>query len=86
MKVIFIPLKKNAMIQLLVISFLIVLLLLFNSNEAATVLNPKAESPVYRGNENNPIIAFECNVVWGTEYIVPMLDIFKEHDIRITFS
>jgi len=84
-KVIFIPLKKNSMIQLLVISFLIVLLLLFNSNEAATVLNPKSESPVYRGNENNPIIAFECNVVWGTEYIVPMLDIFKEHDIRITF-
>ena len=24
-------------------------------------------------------------MVWGTEYIIPMLQIFKEHDIRITF-
>jgi probable sporulation protein (polysaccharide deacetylase family) len=84
-KVVFIPLRKNTVIQLLVISFLIILLLLFNSSEATTVLNPTVEPPIYKGNENNPIIAFECNVVWGTEYIVPMLEAFKEHDIRITF-
>jgi probable sporulation protein (polysaccharide deacetylase family) len=84
-KVIFFPLKRNTLIQLLLILFLVVLLFFFNSNEAATVLNPKVEPPIYKGNENNPIIAFECNVVWGTDYIGPMLDVFKEHDIRITF-
>lgn len=85
MKVIFIPLKRNTLIQLLVICSLIVLLLFFQSTEAMTVLNRTAEPPIYKGNENNPIIAFECNVVWGTEYVGPMLDVFKEHDIRITF-
>ena len=85
MKVFFIPFKRKTLAQLLIISFTIVLLLILNSTEAITVLNPMDKQAIYKGNENNPIIAFECNVVWGTEHVGPMLDIFKEHDIRITF-
>jgi len=85
MKVVFIPLRRNAIFQILIVSSLFILLIFFNSTEAVTVLSPTFEPPIYNGNENNPIIAFECNVVWGTEYIIPMLQIFKEHDIRITF-
>ena len=85
MKVVFIPLRRNAIFQILIVSSLFILLIFFNSTEAVTVLSPTFEPPIYNGNENNPTIAFECNVVWGTEYIIPMLQIFKEHDIRITF-
>lgn len=61
------------------------LLLILNSTEAVSVLNPARYQAIYKGSDKNPIIAFECNVVWGTEHVGPMLDIFKEHDIRITF-
>ncbi|HCS75761.1 MAG TPA: polysaccharide deacetylase [Clostridiales bacterium] len=85
MKFVFIPFKRKTLTQALVISFAIILLLLLNSTEAISVLNPAEKQAIYKGNESNPIIAFECNVVWGTEYIEPMLDIFKEHNILITF-
>jgi len=85
MKVVFIPLRRNTIFQLFIISLLFILLFFFNSTDAVTVLNASLKPPIYKGNENNPIIAFECNVVWGTEYIIPMLEIFKEYDIRITF-
>lgn len=85
MKILFIPLKRKTLAQVSVITFAIVLLLLLNSTEAIMVLNPTYKQAIYKGNENNSIIAFECNVVWGTEHVGPMLDIFKEQDIRITF-
>ncbi|HHY81063.1 MAG TPA: polysaccharide deacetylase family protein [Clostridiales bacterium] len=85
MKVIFIPIRRNTVIHLLVISFLILLLIFLNTGEAMSVLNRTLSKPIYQGNSSKPIIAFECNVVWGTEYIAPMLDILKKYDIHITF-
>jgi len=84
-KVLFIPIRRSIIIHFLVISLLIMLLVFLNSGEAMSVLNRTKSEPIYQGNSNKPIIAFECNVVWGTEYIPPMLDIFKENDIKITF-
>jgi len=39
----------------------------------------------YKGNVEDKIIAFACNVDWGNEYIQPILDILSEHNIKITF-
>lgn len=39
----------------------------------------------YKGNVDDKIIAFACNVDWGNEYIQPMLDVLSEHNIKITF-
>ena len=39
----------------------------------------------YKGNVDDKIIAFACNVDWGNEYINHMLEIFNENDIKITF-
>ena len=39
----------------------------------------------YKGNIDDKIIAFACNVDWGNEYIKPMLNILSEHNIKITF-
>src|SRR5699024_7385827 len=44
-----------------------------------------AENPIYKGNEDLSQEAFECNVVWGTEYIPSMLNIFRENNMKITF-
>jgi probable sporulation protein (polysaccharide deacetylase family) len=84
-KVIYIPFRRTTVINLAVIAFLFLVLLTINAGEAMTVLNPSGSEAIYKGNESKPIVALECNVVWGTEYIAPMLDILKEKDIRITF-
>jgi len=39
----------------------------------------------YKGNVEDKIVAFACNVDWGNEYIKPMLDIFSNYDIKITY-
>jgi probable sporulation protein (polysaccharide deacetylase family) len=84
-KIIYIPLRRNTIINFAVIAFLFVILLSINAGDAMTVLNPAGNEASYKGNENKPVVALECNVVWGTEYVGPMLDILKENDIRITF-
>lgn len=85
MKVIFIPIKKNVIVNLMIIAALFIALISLNIGNAMTVLSNVTSNPIYKGNEDKPIIAFECNVVWGTEYIPQILDIFKENDIKITF-
>lgn len=39
----------------------------------------------YKGNVDDKIIAFACNVDWGNEYIESLLDILSNNDIKITF-
>ncbi len=39
----------------------------------------------YKGNVEDKIVSFACNVDWGNEYIEPMLEIFERANIRITF-
>jgi len=84
-KVIFLSFRRNTIIHFAIVALLFLLLLSIHAGEAMTVLNPSDNTPIYKGNENEQVIALECNVVWGTEYIGPMLDILKEKDIRITF-
>lgn len=42
-------------------------------------------SPIYRGNEEKPLVAFMINVAWGNEYIPKILKILDEHQVRATF-
>ena len=39
----------------------------------------------YKGNIDEKIVAFACNVDWGNEYIPPMLEIFEKQNIKITY-
>lgn len=39
----------------------------------------------YRGDVDDKIVAFACNVDWGNEYIPEMLKIFNDYNIRITY-
>ena len=39
----------------------------------------------YKGNVDEKVVAFACNVDWGNEYILPMLEIFEKQNINITY-
>lgn len=85
MRVIYIPIRKGVVINLLIAVILLSLFLSMGGGEAFTVFNTLMKNPIYKGDENIEMVAFECNVVWGTEYVPKMLDILDERDIKITF-
>ncbi|NMA86560.1 MAG: polysaccharide deacetylase family protein [Tissierellia bacterium] len=39
----------------------------------------------YKGNVDKKTVAFACNVDWGNEYIEPMLKLFEDNNIKISF-
>lgn len=41
--------------------------------------------PVYKIETEEKVVGFMCNVYWGTEYIVPYLELFAQYDIKVTF-
>jgi peptidoglycan/xylan/chitin deacetylase (PgdA/CDA1 family) len=43
------------------------------------------DSPIYNGNVNSNKISLMVNVYWGNEYIDPMLEIFRQNNIKTTF-
>lgn len=42
-------------------------------------------SPIYKGNPEKPMVSFLINVAWGNEFIPPILETLKKHDIQATF-
>ncbi|WP_170007366.1 polysaccharide deacetylase family protein [Bacillus fonticola] len=41
--------------------------------------------PIYRGNPENPQVAFGINVAWGEDQLPAILRILKEENIQVTF-
>ena len=85
MKIFYVPFKKPVFLIGLIIIITLFLLLSLGIKKTINTFNSHLENPIYKGNENLNKIALECNVVWGTEYIPNMINILKEHDIKITF-
>jgi len=85
MKIFYIPVRKDSLTNLAIIVILLLLFISLNLTDTAAVFGSKSAKPIFQGDESEPVIAFECNVVWGTEYIEPMLNIFRDKDIKITF-
>lgn len=42
-------------------------------------------SPIYKGNPEKPMVTFLINVAWGNEFILPILETLKKHDVKATF-
>lgn len=53
--------------------------------EPKVSLNELGAVPIYRGNPAKPMVSLMINVAWGNEYIVPMLDILDEENVKVTF-
>lgn len=84
MKVIFLPFKKGLFLNIIIIGVIFAALIFLNFEEAITVYSNNID-PIYKGYTDKPVIGFECNVVWGTEYVPQLLKIFSDEDIKITF-
>ncbi|KGG80855.1 polysaccharide deacetylase family protein [Caloranaerobacter azorensis] len=74
--------KKFFILLLIIITILVLLFKTLSNNSTETFNN---DDIFYKGNIDEKIIAFACNVDWGNEYIKPMLNIFDTYDIKITF-
>lgn len=76
-------LNKKTLWSLLIILMLLTLVfcLLFY-NKADETFNIDIH---YKGNIDEKVVAFACNVDWGNEYIPPMLEVFQNNNIKITF-
>ncbi len=80
----FIIIKKKTLFMLVSVFILVLLTILFISffNKTKETFNSDV---YYKGNVEEKIMAFACNVDWGNEYIIPLLEISEKHDIKITF-
>lgn len=89
MKIIYIPykfkFKRDIYINLAIVAILLFLSIIVNDGKVIDVLNQVSLNPIYKGNETMSRVAFECNVVWGTEYLPQMLDILRDKNVKITF-
>lgn len=77
-------LNKRAMYTAFIVILVIILILLYINfyNRADETFNMDIH---YKGNIDDKIVAFACNVDWGNEHIPGMLEILKGADIKISF-
>ncbi|AIQ24671.1 MULTISPECIES: polysaccharide deacetylase family protein [unclassified Paenibacillus] len=59
--------------------------LVYRQIEPKVSLNELGAEPIYRGNSAKPMVSLMINVAWGNQYIVPMLDILDEENVKVTF-
>ena len=59
--------------------------LVYRQIEPKVSLNELGAEPIYRGNPAKPMVSLMINVAWGNQYIVPMLDILDEENVKATF-
>ncbi|MEK4238030.1 polysaccharide deacetylase family protein [Paenibacillus sp. FSL H7-0714] len=59
--------------------------LVYRQIEPKVSLNELGAEPIYRGNPAKPMVSLMINVAWGNQYIVPMLDILDEENVKVTF-
>lgn len=85
MRIIYVRYKRILTTNGIIIGVLLFLYLAMHSNVPLTVFNVMMGNPIYKGSENESKVAFECNVVWGTEYVPQMLHIFREKGVKATF-
>ncbi|WP_332630633.1 polysaccharide deacetylase family protein [Halalkalibacter flavus] len=59
--------------------------LVFKETSPNVHLDDLPPSPIYKGNENKPVVTFLVNVAWGNEYLPDMLKTLKKHELHTTF-
>ena len=57
----------------------------WRSNVDVMVMTDAVIDPVYKGSPDKPLMSFGVNVDWGEDILPEMLQIFKEHNIFVTF-
>ncbi|MFA5523369.1 MAG: polysaccharide deacetylase family protein [Tissierellales bacterium] len=77
---------RTMLIVLTVLAIILAIIVLLSFNLSKKTKDSFNNDDVYyKGNTDEKVIAFACNVDWGNEYIPSMIDIFGENGIKITF-
>lgn len=86
MKIYFIKYKTlYSVLTITTIIILICLIILYCLNYQSKETFNELDDVYYKGNLDEKVIAFTCNVDWGEEFIPSMLEIFSENNVKITF-
>lgn len=59
--------------------------LIFKERVPKIHLEDLSAAPIYKGNPEKPMVSFLINVAWGDEFIPPILEALKKHDVYATF-
>lgn len=76
---------RNLLSNILIGTMLVFMLSLTYAGGVLNVFASSYDEPYYNGDLKSANVSLMVNVYWGTEYILPMLDIFDEYDIKVTF-
>ena len=77
--------REALWVNLTILLMLIGLFLFINQGHVFSVAARYTGNPVYKATEEKESAALLCNVVWGTEYVGPMLDILDRCGAKATF-
>ena len=77
--------KKAVFVISDVIIVIVLTLLAIVGFSTRTVESVSVMEPIYRGKEDSKKVSLMINVYWGTEYLEPMLDVFKRYEVTTTF-
>lgn len=80
--------KKNKyyIISNIIIAFVLICLFMFTTNIGTNyVFNYSNPDVIYNGNKNSNKVSLMFNVYWGNEYILPILDVLDEYQVKTTF-
>ncbi|NLJ99338.1 MAG: polysaccharide deacetylase family protein [Tissierellia bacterium] len=76
--------NKKTIYTILIIIFIIIVASIYISTYSR--IDETFNTDIYyKGNVDEKVVTFACNVDWGNEHIPPMLEIFKDYDITITY-
>ena len=77
--------REALWVNITILLMLIGLFLFINQGHVFSVAAQYTDNPVYKATEEEESAALLCNVVWGTEYVDPMLDILNRYGAKATF-
>lgn len=47
--------------------------------------NSQVKGPIYQGNQRNKTVSININVAWGEEYLLDMLEILDQYEVKVNF-
>ena len=77
--------REALWVNITILLMLIGLFLFINQGHVFSVAARYTDNPIYKATGEKESAALLCNVVWGTEYVDPMLDILDRYDAKATF-
>ncbi len=77
--------KKIGTINILIVMLLAISWVLIGINHTMDAINVISGNPIYKGNADKKEVSLTINVVWGDEFIEPILKILADENIKATF-